>query len=158
MERRVIEFLLPILYSKKPKTLSITMANTIFGGCPDHDQSIGGNSSKNWWRDRSPTLTKNPLLSPRTFSTSTITMGASTRGGRRLDNCWRSGRLQVGAEDPADGGKNERIIERLRHPWIAFGRTHPRSQGGWLFLSPERRQIQLRNRIGRTSTCFPLSI
>ena len=30
-ERRVIEFLLPILYPKKPKRLSITMANTIFG-------------------------------------------------------------------------------------------------------------------------------
>ena len=30
-ERRVIEFLLPILYPKMPKRLSITMANTIFG-------------------------------------------------------------------------------------------------------------------------------
>ena len=30
-EGRVIEFLLPILYPEKPKRLSITMANTIFG-------------------------------------------------------------------------------------------------------------------------------
>ena len=30
-ERRVIEFLLPILYPEMPKRLSITMANTIFG-------------------------------------------------------------------------------------------------------------------------------
>jgi hypothetical protein len=30
-ERRVIEFLLPVLYPEKPKRLSITMANTIFG-------------------------------------------------------------------------------------------------------------------------------
>jgi hypothetical protein len=30
-ERRVIEFLLPILYPIKPKRLNITMANTIFG-------------------------------------------------------------------------------------------------------------------------------
>ena len=30
-ERRVIEFLLPILHPEKPKQLSITMATTIFG-------------------------------------------------------------------------------------------------------------------------------
>ena len=30
-EHRVVEFLLPILYPEKPKRLSITMANTIFG-------------------------------------------------------------------------------------------------------------------------------
>ena len=40
-ERRVIEFLLPILYLEKPKLLSITMANTIFG-------ALSGARPVNW--------------------------------------------------------------------------------------------------------------
>ena len=30
-ERRVLEFLMPILYPEKPKRISLTMANTLFG-------------------------------------------------------------------------------------------------------------------------------
>jgi hypothetical protein len=42
-ERRVIEFLLPILYQEKPKRLNITMANTIFG-------ALSGKRPVNWGR------------------------------------------------------------------------------------------------------------
>ena len=42
-ERRVIEFLFPILYPEKSKKLSITMANTIFG-------ALFGNRPVRWGR------------------------------------------------------------------------------------------------------------
>lgn len=42
-KRRVIEFLLPILHPKKPKGLSITMANTIYG-------ELSGARPVNWGR------------------------------------------------------------------------------------------------------------
>jgi hypothetical protein len=42
-ERRVIEFILPILSPEKPKRLSITMANTLFG-------AMSGVRPVNWGR------------------------------------------------------------------------------------------------------------
>ena len=42
-ERRVIEFILPILSPEKPKRLSITMANTLFG-------AMSGVRPDNWAR------------------------------------------------------------------------------------------------------------
>ena len=81
-ECRVIEFLLPILYPEKPKRLNITMANTIFEALSGTRPVNWGDSSKNWWRSRSPTSARNPRRSPRTSSTSTNTTYASMRQRR----------------------------------------------------------------------------
>ena len=40
-ERRVLEFLMPILYPEKPKRISLTMANTLFG-------ALSGIRPMNW--------------------------------------------------------------------------------------------------------------
>ena len=79
-----IYLLLPILYPEKPKRLSITMANTIFGALSGARLVNWGDLFKNWWRNRSPTSARNPFLSLRTFSTSTNRMGASMRQRRML--------------------------------------------------------------------------
>ena len=84
-ERRIIEFIMPILSPEKPKRLSITMAITIFG-------AISGVRLVNWARliqeyvEKSiPHIgRKNPLSSLLTSSTSTSTTAASTKRKRTL--------------------------------------------------------------------------
>lgn len=74
-ERRIIEFIMPILSPEKPKQLSITMASTLFGSC----LSIGEGSFRSVWRNLFPTLARNLLFSPPISSTSISTLDASTR-------------------------------------------------------------------------------
>ena len=79
-ERRMIDFLLPILYPEKPKRLSITMANTIFGALSGtQGRSTGRDSSMNWWRSRSPTSARNPIIFPLTFFIPISKMGVSKK-------------------------------------------------------------------------------
>ena len=83
-ECRVIEFLSQSSTRRNPRGWALRWPTPSSGHCPEHGRSIGGDLSKNWWRNRSPTSARNLLLSPHTFSTSTSRMGASTRRRRLL--------------------------------------------------------------------------
>jgi hypothetical protein len=83
-ERRVIEFIMPILSQEKPKQLNITMANTLFGPCAKSGLSIGEGSFTGTWRGPFPTLAGNHLSFPPTSSTSISSTDASTKLRRML--------------------------------------------------------------------------
>ena len=86
-EHRVIDFLFPILYPEKPKRLSITMANTIFGALSGKSASqmgathpgIGGEINPPHWQE---TLSSLPLPSSPLLAEWLPQQG---RGGRHHD-------------------------------------------------------------------------
>ena len=144
-EHRVIEFLLPILYSEKPKRLSIMMANTIFGVLS------GTRPVKSGWliwelvEKLIPTLARKPLFSPPIFSTSTNITGVSTRRKKRLGNCGGRGCLQVGTGYWNNGGRNRGIVEQTCHSQATSCRTHPWFEKDGCSSAPKRRRSKSGN-------------
>ena len=75
-ERRMLEFIMPILNPNKPKRIILTTANTMFGALFGVWSMNWGCSFTKWLPEPSPILAGNPLISPPSSCTSTHTMGA----------------------------------------------------------------------------------
>jgi hypothetical protein len=78
-ERRVLEFLMPILNPENPKRISLTMANTLFGAMSGVQQVNWGLLIHEVVTSAIPTSAGNPLTSPPSSFTSTGVTNALRR-------------------------------------------------------------------------------
>ena len=81
-ERRIIEFIMPILSLEKPKRLNIIMANTMFKAISKVRPVNWGRLIQGYVENPFPTLAENLIFSPPTSSTSINTTDASTKRKR----------------------------------------------------------------------------